>query len=267
MSALPFLGGWHGNVQINQALDAQSEQYWVPSDLISPAFQPAMPKRGLCANGRVNPRKRARRTVLRLTPDISSNGLGRMNSQQLFHKSEEREFFAHHMLLHAAALEIQQAEAAELSRFNRCLAAMTMTALAVEALVNAVGSRCVEDWPAFERLRPYEKIDRIVKELSITGEPSKEPWTTLQFLGRFRNDIAHPKPEAVVKESVLPETGLKKTMFQAPRSALEREITLGNARRVYGAVHALKGIFTDALPSESRFGIYADMWSGSTAAA
>jgi hypothetical protein len=190
-----------------------------------------------------------------------------MNSPQLFRKSEEREFFAHHMLLHAAALEIEQAGATELSRFNKCLAAMTMTALAVEALVNAVGSRCVEDWPEFEKLRPHEKIDRLVVRLSIKREPSKEPWTTLQFLAGFRNDIAHPKPEAVVKESVLPETALNKTMFRAPLSALEREITLGNARRVYGAVNTLKGTLTDALPPELRFGIYADMWSGSTAAA
>ena len=190
-----------------------------------------------------------------------------MNSPQLFRKSEEREFFAHHMLLHAAALEIEQAETEELGRFNRCLAAMTMTALAVEALLNAVGSRCVENWSEFEGLRPHEKIDRLVKKLAIAWEPSKEPWTTLQYLGVFRNDIAHPKPEAVVKETVLPETGLNKTMFRTPLSALEREITLGNARRVYGAVHALKGTLTDALPPESRFGIYADMWSGNTAAA
>ena len=106
-----------------------------------------------------------------------------------------------------------------------------------------------------------------MKKLSIAREPSKEPWTTLQYLLRFRNDLAHPKPKAVVTETVRTETGLNKTMFRTPLSALEREITLGNARRVYGAVHALKGTLTDALPRELRFAIYTDMWSGNTAAA
>lgn len=185
-----------------------------------------------------------------------------MNSPQLFRKTVERPFFAHHMLLHAADLEIKEAEATECGRFNKCLSAMVMTSLAIEALANAVGSRIVADWPSFERLRPHEKIDLLVNQLSIARDPTKEPWTTLQFLGGFRNDIAHPKPEPVKRESVLPEVALAKTAFEAPLSALEREITLGNARRSYAAVNALKRLLTDALPVKARFGIYADMWSG-----
>ena len=190
-----------------------------------------------------------------------------MSSLPMFRKSEQREFFAHHMLLHAAKLEIADAEEDERGRFNRCLAAMVMTALAVEALVNAVGSRVVSDWSAFELLCPHEKIDLLVGQLSIVRDETEEPWTTLVFLGGFRNDIAHPKPETIATERVLPEVALAKTAFAAPRSKLEQEITLGNARRVYAAVHTLKGLFTDALPVEKRFGIYADMWSGGTSVA
>ena len=193
--------------------------------------------------------------------------LDSMSSLPMFRKSEQREFFAHHMLLHAAELEIEDAELNELGRFNKCLAAMVMTALAVEALLNAVGSRVVSDWSAFERLRPYEKLDILVGQLPIVRDETKEPWTTLAFLGRFRNDIAHPKSEIVATERVLPEVGLSKTAFTAPQSKLEQEITLGNTRRVYAAVHTLKGLFTDALPVKMRFGMYADMWSGDTGVA
>ena len=185
----------------------------------------------------------------------------------MFRKNEQREFFAHHMLLLAAECEIAEAGASECGHFNKCLAAMVMTALAVEALANAVGSRVVSDWSAFEPLRPLDKIERLVGQLSIVRDITKEPWTTLVFLGGFRNDIAHPKPEAVSKEYVLPEPGLTKTAFAAPSSTLEREITPGNARRVFAAVRDLKGILTDALPVEKRFGIYVDMWSGSTSVA
>jgi hypothetical protein len=186
-----------------------------------------------------------------------------MNKQLLFRKTEERTFFAHHMLLHASSLAIEDAEATELGRFNKCLSAMVMTALAVEALANAVGSKVVENWATFKRLRPSEKIELLTTKLNVPRDESKEPWTTLRYLGGFRNDIAHPKPDEVLKEVLLPEVGLAKTAFETPRSALEREITLGNARRVYSAVHALKGLLTDALPPDARCGIYVDMWHGS----
>lgn len=189
-----------------------------------------------------------------------------MDKPQLFRKTEERTFFAHHMLLHAAQLAIAEAEATEHGRFNKSLAAMVMTALAVEALANAVGSRVATDWPAFERLRPHEKIDLIVERLQIPRDTSQEPWTTLQFLGGFRNDIAHPKPELVLKENVLPEVGLTRTAFQTPLSVLEKEITVRNAKRAHAAVQDLKGLFADALLADARFGIYADMWHGRTSA-
>jgi hypothetical protein len=189
-----------------------------------------------------------------------------MTKPPLFRKTEERTFFAHHMLLHAAQLEIEEAEASELGRYNKCLASMVMVALAIEALANAVGSRVASDWSTFERLRPHEKIDLLVNLLGIQRNPLEEPWCTLQYLGRFRNDIAHPKPEEIISERILPQAGLSKTAFDTPLSKLEREITLGNAKRSYAAVHELKGILTDALPESDRFGIYVDMWHGSTAA-
>lgn len=187
-----------------------------------------------------------------------------MNKPQLFRKTEERTFFAHHMLLHAAELQVGEAEITELGRFNKCLSAMVLTALAIEALANAVGTRVTKDWPTFERLRPHEKLDCLVAQLGIARDATTEPWITLKYLGGFRNDIAHPKPEEVLKERVLPAVALDKTAFDTPLSALEREITLGNARRAFAAVRELKGLFTDALPAEARFGIYADMWHGST---
>ena len=189
-----------------------------------------------------------------------------MTTPQLFRKSEERTFFAHHMLLHAAEREVVSASESEVGRFNKCLSAMVLTSLAVEALANAVGSRVASDWASFEAFRPHEKIDMLVERLGIRRAPSKEPWTTVQYIGGFRNDIAHPKPEVISREHVLPEVALEKRAFSAPPSRLEREISLGNAKRMLAAVQGLKGILTDAMPMERRFGIYADMWHGSTSA-
>jgi hypothetical protein len=102
----------------------------------------------------------------------------------MLRKTEERTFFAHHMLLHVADLEIQAAEKSRLGEFNRSLTAMVMSALAVEALVNAVGYRVAEDWPVFERLKTHEKLDWLTNELSLVQEKDREPWSTLRYLAR-----------------------------------------------------------------------------------
>jgi hypothetical protein len=187
-----------------------------------------------------------------------------MNTPQRFRKSQEREFFAHHMLLHAAEREIEEAQESEVGRFNKCLAAIILSSLAIEALANAVGSRVASDWEGFERMNPLEKLDSLAKDLSIVYDQNTEPWSAITQLARFRNDIAHPKPEIVLEEKILPEVALGKTLFDSPQSQIEREITLGNAQRAHKAVCALKAILTDSLPAEKRFGIYVDMWSGST---
>jgi hypothetical protein len=190
--------------------------------------------------------------------------LGLMTTPRMHRRSQTRDFFAHHMLLHAADLQIGEAEASQIGRFNKCLAGMVMTALAIEALLNAVGSRVVVDGPAFEQLGPLDKLDLLVEQLHIQRDASKEPWQTIRYLSRFRNDIAHPKPELVEVTVTLPQAALDKQLFDVPHSQLEREITTGNARRSHSAVYELKGILTDAMPEHLRFGIYTDAWTEST---
>lgn len=189
-----------------------------------------------------------------------------MNVPQRFRKKREREFFAHHMLLHAAGREIEEAKKSQVGRFNKCLAAMVLSSLAIEALANAVGSRVVSDWEAFESLNPMAKLDSLARDLSITYDLNMEPWSAIKQLARFRNDIAHPKPELVSEEKILPEVALGKERFNSPQSRIERQITLGSAERAHKAIYTLKSILTDSLPKDKRFGIYSDMWFGNTRA-
>ncbi len=130
--------------------------------------------------------------------------------------------------------------------------------------MNAVGKKVADDWTTFEKLKPADKITSLVDKLGIQRNERKAPWTTLRFLGGFRNDIAHGKPEELVETRVLPGAGLTGNYRAMPRSKLEREITLGNAKRTYAAVRELRGLFTDALTAEANFGIPVDMWHEST---
>ncbi len=166
------------------------------------------------------------------------------------------------MLLHVAHLELEIAKSTKIGRFNHCLVAMTFSALAVEALANAVGSRLVDEWSDFESASPLAKIRLLSERLGISYESTQKPWATLRYLIRFRNAIAHAKPERLLEERVMSEAKYNAQLFRKPPSRTEREITLSNAKRCFEAVHNLKGLFTDALPVEKRFGIYVDAWSG-----
>jgi len=50
---------------------------------------------------------------------IGLNIVGIMSTAKHFRKAQEREFFAHHMLLHAAGRQIEEAEGSEVGRFNK----------------------------------------------------------------------------------------------------------------------------------------------------
>jgi hypothetical protein len=190
--------------------------------------------------------------------------LGIMVTQRRLKQTQEREYFAHHMLLQVATLELEAARASEHGRFNHCLVALTLSALAIEALANAVGSRAVDDWADFESASPYAKLRLLAERLGVAYHSAKEPWTTLRYLTRFRNAIAHAKPERILEEKVMHEAEYNAQLFRTPPSKVEREVTLGNASRCLNAVQSLKGLLTDAVPVERRFGLYGDMWSGST---
>lgn len=189
-----------------------------------------------------------------------------MSKSSHYEQVQEREFFAHHGILLAALKAIEQAEATELGRFNQCLAAITMTAVAVEALANAVGSRVVDklNWASWERRPTHDKIDDLVSRLGILKDTAKEPWTSLRDLAALREGIVHAKPEQIRCVRKLPKAAVDKEVhMKRPESSLERQITLGNAQRFYRAVTDLKGLFADALGESKRYGIYADMYHGS----
>jgi len=190
-----------------------------------------------------------------------------MTSPTRFKKIEQRTFFAHHLLLHIAASEIQSSERSTTAlgsrSINNYFISMVMSALAVEAIANAVGSRLVSDWSDFERLPPQKKIDHLIRLLGIERRPLQEPWPALRQLAKFRNSVAHPKPEEILSSRFVFEHEIKNKIFEIPASKFERQITEGNARKYLEAVFMLKELLFSSIPFGLRHGIFVDDWIGS----
>lgn len=180
-----------------------------------------------------------------------------------FRVRRERHFSAHHMLLGAAQSELDGLDQEKRGWFYPSLNAMTMSALALEALANAFGERLVDGWEDFERSPPLAKLRLVCRELKLELAFDKEPWSTVKWLLKFRNKIAHAKPRLVTTNHLWTEEEYERHRMDQPTSDLEAEITVQNARRAFHAADSVKELWCSKIPPDESFGLYSDSWSGS----
>jgi hypothetical protein len=178
----------------------------------------------------------------------------------IFRRVQERHYSAHHTLLRVARFELGKAELKEVGWFDSTFVVLTFSALAIEALSNAIGDRIVPDWEDFESANPLAKVRLLAERLNIPYSPDSEPWRTIRWLGKFRNLVAHPKPEAILGDQFITEREADNRPFDPPKSKLERKVTIENAKRAFEAVEKAKLLFCEKIPIEERFGLFSDGW-------
>jgi hypothetical protein len=167
------------------------------------------------------------------------------------------------MLLGAAQNALDGLDEAKPGWFYGSLTAMTTSALAIEALANAFGERLVEGWEDFERSSPTAKLRLVCRELKIKLSFDQEPWSSVKWLLKFRNQIAHAKPKLITTSHLWTEEEYEAHRFDQPKSDLEGEITVKNAKRAYHAADSLKELWCSSIPPDEAEGLYGDSWSGS----
>ncbi len=122
-----------------------------------------------------------------------------------YRRVQERHYSAHHALLRVASAELDRATKKEPGWFDSTFVVLTFSALAVEALSNAIGNRVVSDWKDFESASPNAKVRLLAERLDIPYSANDEPWRTVRWLGKFRNLVAHAKPELVLHDQFITE--------------------------------------------------------------
>ena len=189
---------------------------------------------------------------------------GHMNTDTaMLHHTQERNYSAHNSFIHIALLEVELAKPGMVGEFNHALVALTLSALAVEAMANAMGDRIVPQWSDYESLSPQSKLRFLAERLGLKYASDEEPWGTIRWLCKLRNRLAHAKPEVVKKTALITQEEHDTRRFQAPASKLEEEITEPNARRAIAAVEAVKYALCDLIPPHLRFGLVSEGWSSS----
>lgn len=176
--------------------------------------------------------------------------------------TRERKFSLRHSLLGAARMAYEDAEAERPGWAYSRLTCITLSALALEALANAFLKELVEEWQDFERSSTKAKIRIIAEKLSIKPDFEGAPWSNVGWLLGLRNDIVHAKPDHVKNDSVWTREKYDRTVKE-PASKLERQLTLGNAKKALSTTEQIKDLSCDALPVEKQFGLRSESWIGS----
>ena len=109
-----------------------------------------------------------------------------------------RYFSAHHMMIGAARAALSAAAVPQ-----SALVVIAMSAIAAEALANAVGQRIFAEWKDFDMLSPWGKYRLICRELRIPCTKGEGVWQNLNALLLLRNGIAHAKPEQVKSSTTM----------------------------------------------------------------
>lgn len=185
-------------------------------------------------------------------------------SQDKIEVHKKRFYSAHHTLVRIASDSLTRAEIKDPGYGHHEFVAISFSALAIEAICNAVGERATNHWQDYESCSPQAKLRIICRHLNLDYKGESEPWSSALWLSSFRNKIAHPKAEDISQKFEV--TGWDESNQEhrgAPKSALEREININNARRSVTAVKKILELFSGALPMEKQFGISTDMWATS----
>ncbi len=174
----------------------------------------------------------------------------------------DRDFAPHHILLGSANMALESAENKEPGWLYHELIAITFSALALEALTNAFGERLVERWKDFESASPIAKVRMLAQKLEIEVNFAEEPWSAVLWLVKFRNSVAHAKPEAVKFDEIMTREEFEARRREYPKSKFELGISTANARRAVNTVESILDSFCEKVPPEDLRGLICDSFSG-----
>ena len=175
--------------------------------------------------------------------------------------TQKRHYSAHNALLRVADDFLVAAENQERFCSEGDFVALVMSALAIESLCNTVGELIFVDWKDYERARPTAKIRLICSQLNIPYEKNSDPFQGIRWLLKFRNKIAHAKPESLHEKSETSSEAIQWLQSgSGPQSEIEKMITIGSAKRALKSVEQFEDMIVEKLPEDKKYLVGGDFW-------
>lgn len=146
--------------------------------------------------------------------------------------TKKREVRTHSYLFHTSGCLLEKGQQEDKASFHQFMASVVFTAFTLEAYLNWLGDSVFPHWTYLERLSPLEKLELISDQLGVKADYSLRPWQTIKSLFKFRNTIAHGKPEEISRQTDEPlDQYLDATLGKFVRTEWETYCTRQTAER------------------------------------
>jgi transcriptional regulator with XRE-family HTH domain len=139
--------------------------------------------------------------------------------------------------------------------FNyHAMVTMVFSSLAFEAMMNLFGETYFGKWNDFESASPIAKLRIIANKVGVEINFDKFPWNEVRRMVKFRNEIAHTKPDFSEKD-IFEYREPSPDDFVIP---LKSEATIENAEKAEKILGEIYNIFLKKIPDHHRFGLDRD---------
>lgn len=86
-----------------------------------------------------------------------------------------------------------------------CMACLLMCAFSFEAYINFLGAKLCKNWDEWQRFD--NKLNQVLKQLGLKPDLTKRPYSAIHRVKKFRDTIAHGKPDEEEYDRVVEVAG------------------------------------------------------------
>ena len=163
------------------------------------------------------------------------------------HAKEQKQIYIHNDIDQAAFYFKERIEARASKRDRDgigydMMACLIFLAFAVEAKFNFVGYKLIKDWD--ERKPALDKVEIVLEHLKIDSDLKEWPYQVIGELKKFRDALAHGKPEEIDREVYI-ETTAKELQERGSLSAPYEDFL--KEELVYQAYEDVEAIWKELL--------------------
>lgn len=126
--------------------------------------------------------------------------------------------------------------------YYAALASILLSAFTLEAFLNFLGNRCMDNWEEIERKNsPEEKLKLLTSKIQYKVDYGHRPFQTFRDIFWLRNGIVHPKEEILTDDQVEYDGDYPPIL----ESKVFDEITIKTAKRFYDDTKEIQELLTD----------------------
>lgn len=176
-----------------------------------------------------------------------------MSKKQTVTVRKERHYLPHSELYHAGRVHLHHYEKEYEGRYYSLISSMLMSAFSLEAYLNYTGPIIEKEWKELDRSSTVGKLVHICRLIEEPLDFSKAPFQTIKELFQFRNKLAHPRDEELLKVYTAPLDGYETDFYSELEPKWKEFVTKKNADRCFKDVAEIMNKINKGLPEKNQY--------------